>query len=139
MSELKYIHLTSNDKSSFPRFGRKKLDFEVNLPQWISLSGSWAVSLIDFHISTFTPGGVLHICSDLCEDSIVNDTKIPLLKRCFFPSSNTFYWSDGGTHPIKVSKTEFNTVRIFILDEQFNPISDTGETIICSLCLLRVE
>ena len=50
----------------------------VHLPKPLYLhEGHWTLSLLEFNLSMATTQPKLYVCSNLCQDSIVGDRKLP--------------------------------------------------------------
>ena len=62
-------------------------NFRVHLPKPLILNGVWTVSLLEFSLD---PGQTkqrglpeVFLCSNICEDTIVGDKELPLMRRVY--------------------------------------------------------
>ena len=77
-----YVHLSSEDsKDIFPWNTRNR--FHVKLPKSLNFTGLWEVGLSELQYPhTFSKAPLnIDICSDLCEDSIIDGTCQSVLRR----------------------------------------------------------
>lgn len=79
-------------------------DFRVNIPKTIHLSGNWNVTLLEFayQLNKTSPEKDIYVCCDLCSNTIVGDTEIPLLRRLYLnrKAENLIFSSPYGV-PLK--------------------------------------
>ena len=81
-----YVYLSSGDSLEYhPR--NDAVAFKVKLPKTINFEGDgWQVGLLEIQIPPFVQGydtPYLLVNSPLCEDSIVNESLQPCLRRIF--------------------------------------------------------
>lgn len=72
--------LKSTDSSAF-YINNKPYDFHVHLPRPLTLNGQWSVSLLETYLPSSEYATDVYIYSNLCEDTIVGDKELPLLRR----------------------------------------------------------
>jgi hypothetical protein len=78
----------------------KPYDFYVHLPRPLTLMGYWTVSLLSLEVCMFSNKRAdLYVYTNLCENTIVGDKELPLLRRVYLKRSsrNEIY-----THPYEV-------------------------------------
>uniref|UniRef100_A0A8W8MMJ6 Uncharacterized protein n=1 Tax=Magallana gigas TaxID=29159 RepID=A0A8W8MMJ6_MAGGI len=81
--------------------GNTSYDFVVHLPKPLYLQGHWTVSLLEFNLSTASTQPELYVCSNLCQDTVVGERELPLLRLTL----------GCGKHFIKIcSKEDLNLV-----------------------------
>ena len=86
----------------------KPNNFVVDFPLPIKLEGEWVVELTDFKIKGSIKEPV-YVLSDICEDSYVCCTLLPVL-RCLDTKSNSF----SSSQFIKVNTQEVQSIKIYI-------------------------
>ena len=128
-----YIYLSDTDsKEYYP--GNSPTEFNVQLPHTITLKGKWLCALNDFHCNyNDTPKG-LYVCVDIVQESICGSRKAPILRyiphRENLIALNPLY--------VDVCKSEFNSLKMYIRDERFQPVSSI-EGVRCTLHLKRLS
>ncbi len=118
-----YIYLNSKPSAEFPE--NKATDFTVQLPR--TITGVQECGVIEVRLPS-TPGKPLFVCTDVCEDSIVNSKSLQVLRRVSLktvvPSLVTYV-------PLRLR--EFDRIRIYIIQDSGQLASLTGETTITLL------
>ena len=113
--------------------------FRVHLPQPLDLKGVWTVSLLEFSIDTgqTKQQGTLEIfvCSDICEDTIVGEREISLLRRVYLDKQNIIYQNPYEV-PIKLG--QFQDVHVYIKDAKNAPASFLSGEVTVTLLLRRI-
>lgn len=79
--------LKSTDSSAF-YINNKLYDFHVHLPRPLTLNGQWSVSLLKTCLPSSESETDVYIYSNLCEDMIVGDKELPLLRRVYLKRSS---------------------------------------------------
>ena len=111
--------------------GNTPYDFRVQLPRPLSLPGYWSVSLTEFtlKLSKSIPadkGPALYVCSDLCDDTVVGERELPLLRRAYTRKSTNITYKNPYEVPLRVG--HFGDVHVNIRDDDNEPASFlTGE------------
>ena len=95
-------------------------NFRVHLPKPLILNGVWTVSLLEFSLD---PGQTkqrglpeVFLCSNICEDTIVGDKEMPLIRRVYLEKENIIYQCPYEV-PIKLG--QFQDVHMYIRDASF--------------------
>lgn len=91
--------LKSTDSFAFYR-NNKPYDFHVHLPRPLTLNGQWTVSLLETCLPSTESEMDVYIYSNLCEDTIVRDKELPLLRRLYLKRS---FENQIFKYPYKVS------------------------------------
>lgn len=92
----------------------KPYDFYVHLPRPLTLTGFWTVSLLE--VCMFNNKRTdLYIYTNLCEDTIVGDKELPLLRRVYSKRSSP---NEIFTYPYEVPTRlgQVHDVHIYIKD-----------------------
>ena len=96
--------------------------FRIHLSQPLDLKGVWTVSLLEFSIDTdqTKQQGTLEIfvCSDICEDTTVEEREMPLLRSVYLDKQNVIYQKPY-EEPIKLG--QFQDVHVYIKDAKMHP------------------
>ena len=127
------LYLSSEDSLDiYPT--NKPFDFTAELPENIRLPGKWQVAL---HSVMFKERIVdwMAICSDLCESSVIGDTKQQVLRR-IGPNSariqefSNLIWLD-------VSRDDLKRVRVFLRLRNMAEPTFMTKPVTCTLELKR--
>ena len=135
-----FIYLSDTDSLDTHPFNRAS-DFTIDLPQILHLEGEWVCALADVSYSNILEySGLSHIfiCTDICQQSIVGTTKIPVLRRCAI--NNLLEYTDyifNNLFYIRVSRDQINHIRIYIRDQSLKPISIQIKSLKCTLHLKK--
>ena len=92
--------------------GNTPHDFMVHLPKPLYLhEGHWTVSLLELNLSVATTQPKLYVCSNLCQNSIVGDRVLPLLRLVNLVKAENIIC----IYPYQVSLRlgEFQDVRVY--------------------------
>ena len=99
-------------------------NFRVHLPKPLILNGVWTVSLLEFSLD---PGQTkqralpeVFLYSNICEDTIVGDKELPLIRRVYLEKENIIYQCPYEV-PIKLG--QFQDVHMYIRDAKGSPAS----------------
>lgn len=101
--------------------GNTPHDFMVHLPKPLYLQGHWTISLLEFILSVATPQPELYVCSNLCQDSIVGDRELPLLRLVNLKKAENIIYNYPYQVPLRLG--EFQDVRVYIRDASNQPAS----------------
>ena len=103
--------------------GNTPHDFMVHLPKPKPkhLQGHWTISLLEFNLSVATPQPELYVCSNLCQDSIVGDRELPLLRLMNLKKAENIIYNYPYQVPLRLG--EFQDVRVYIRDASNQPAS----------------
>ena len=113
--------------------------FRVLLPKPLILNGVWTVSLLEFSLD---PGQTkqrglpeIFVCSDICEDTIVGEREMPLIRRVYLDKQNIIYQYPYEV-PIKLG--QFQDVHVYIKDAKNAPASFLSGEVTVTLLLRRI-
>ena len=113
--------------------------FRVHLPKPLILNGVWTVSLLEFSLD---PGQTkqrglpeIFVCSDICEDTIVGEREMPLIRRVYLDKQNIIYQYPYEV-PIKLG--QFQDVHVYIKDAKNAPASFLSGEVTVTLLLRRI-
>ena len=113
--------------------------FRVHLPKPLILNGVWTVSLLEFSLD---PGQTkqrglpeIFVCSDICEDTIVGEIEMPLIRRVYLDKQNIIYQYPYEV-PIKLG--QFQDVHVYIKDAKNAPASFLSGEVTVTLLLRRI-
>ena len=130
--------LKSTDSPLF-HASNQPYSFRVHLPQPLNLKGVWTVSLLEFSLD---PGQTkqrglpeVFVCSNICEDTIVGDRELPLLRRVYLDKENIVYQSPYEV-PIKLG--HFQDVHVYIRDAKHSPASFLSGEVTVTLLLRKL-
>jgi len=117
-----YIHLSSEDsKDLYPH--NTPADFRVQLPERIQLLGRWKCALAEIKFVSPTQRSTLDtsllLNSNLCDSSIVGNTKAPILRRMPL-TRGTYNKTYDFLHYYPIKTFNFDTIHLYIN-------TDTGE------------
>ena len=114
-------------------------NFRVHLPKPLILNGVWTVSLLEFSLD---PGQTkqrglpeIFVCSDICEDTIVGEREMPLIRRVYLDKQNIIYQYPYEV-PIKLG--QFQDVHVYIKDAKNAPASFLSGEVTVTLLLRRI-
>ena len=106
--ETKRMVLTSTDSANI-HIGNKPHDFRVHLNTPLLLDGSWTVSLLEFSIKPKiklkNPPDVM-VFSNLCNDSIVGDGELPLLRRFYLGTQRNIIFTLPYEMPVRLGHVQ---------------------------------
>ena len=107
-----YLFLSSTDGSVFhPENDPQNFIVELNKP--LRLNQSWTCALLDITLKIQTPivGDLVNVYCDLCDNSIVNFQRLPILRRIALQNgTQTFRFP----YYIPVSREQIQRFRVFI-------------------------
>jgi hypothetical protein len=113
-----YLYLSNQLSAQYPE--NTAADFTVQLPT--TISGVKECGVVEIKLAV-APPKPLFLCSDLCEESIINSKTLPVLRRVaqktFVPSIITYV-------PLRLQS--FDTLRLYIRKESGEQANITGET-----------
>ena len=137
-----YLYLSSLDsKQLYPSNASNR--FIINLPKALKISGLWEVCLTEvIYFQDFTTQKkpqFLLIHSDICEESVINGVKLPILQRCFIPEINNKFVQEVFTHThyVKMRKQELDRIEIYITSETGESVSFKKDFLWCTLHLKK--
>ena len=114
-------------------------NFRVHLPKPLILNGVWTVSLLEFSLD---PGQTkqrglpeIFVCSDICEDTIVGEREMPLIRRVYLDKQNIIYQYPYEV-PIKLG--QFQDVHVYIKDAKNASASFLSGEVTVTLLLRRI-
>jgi len=113
-----YVVLSS-DKSSpyFPKNTPYKFKSHLNSP--ITLDGNWRMALIEADItSTLSKEDAIYVYSSICQDSIVEGEKKPLLRRLMPNTPGDWTIVAESPYYIPVNFKELYDIDVYITDRE---------------------
>ena len=113
-----YVILSSDRSSSyFPNNTPYRFISHLNAP--ILLEGTWKVALIEADItSTLSKEEAIYLHSSICQDSIVEGEKKPLLRRLMSNSPGDWTSIIDSPHYIPVNTKELYDIDIYITNRE---------------------
>ena len=111
--------ILSSDKSSnyFPENKPHRFKSHLNAP--LVLEGTWKVALLEAEItSTLSKEDAIYLHSSICQDSIVEGEKKPLLRRLISNRPGDWTTTIDSPHYIPVNTKELYDIDIYITDRQ---------------------
>lgn len=118
-----YVVLSSDMSSTyFP--DNKPFRFKSHFNSPLLLEGSWKVALIEAEISsTLSKTEAIYLHSSICQDSIVEGDKKPLLRRIMSAAPSDWSTFIDLPHYIPINTNELYDIDIYIKDKQDNNAS----------------
>ena len=98
-------------------------NFRVVLNKPLNLDGSWKVALTDFafhNTKNFPRQESLYICSNICKDSYVGCSVMPLLRNVFFYNKSDSSKTFDNPYYIPVKLGYVSEIQIYIIDRKDN-------------------
>ena len=115
-----YVILSSNKSTNyFPQ--NKPYKFKSHLSAPLVLDGTWKVALVETDItSSLSKTDPLYLHSNICDESIVDGDRKPLLRR--LTSTDVGSWSDifPSPHYVPVKTKDIYEIEISISDDKDN-------------------
>ncbi len=140
---MKEFHLFASSRDSADiRKNNDPSDFWIQLPKSYDLSqGYWTCSLKEISLSLdFSPkSSRLYLCCDLLEDSYVRDSLLPILRNVEVGSRYKKYKLIEYARPVyvKTKSTSFQSIRLYLRDDNLNPVTFTSNDLHCVLHFKR--
>lgn len=100
-------------------------DFTIELHK--TLYGSWKCALADITFSGFN--GAVYVFADICKQSYVKDTSLPVLRRVLYNGEM------NNLNFVPVTRKSIQRVRITLRDINLNALPATSEPVYCTLLL----
>jgi len=126
-----YFFLSPEDsRDSFPN--NNEWDFTTILPKQTYLPGKWLCALTEIYYSESITEDLYVFC-DLCEDSVVKSTSLPVLK--IVCASGLIF----SPYFMKVTRSELTQVRIYIRNTHMKAPSVRSEQLRCTLVIKPAE
>ena len=137
-----YLFLSPTDSSGL--FPNNTLnDFTVQLPRMMTLNGLWTCGLVDltFNNSESEGSEVIFIACDICQESYLQNSYLPILRRITTPSTSQGRYDISFSNPyyIPVSRDNVESIRVYIRNENLDTYSFKSGTFTCTLHLRRVD
>lgn len=109
--ESHYLFLSSQDsKEQYP--ANTATDFTIELPKVYNLEGRWECALVE--IDPGVNANTLYVCTDLCQESYVENTMAPILRRLSNIKKGKKQFEYSVPFYVEVKKTQVDRIRIFI-------------------------
>ena len=134
MKYQEYLYLQSTDSLTFyPSNSPGK--FYTKLPQCLELQGMWECCLLQMqYVNSYFAGAhipkCLYVCSQIVTESIVNERKIPILRRIHNVTTENLLNQTIEADiknliyiPIVGERIDVINIYIYILDESSNPVT----------------
>ena len=133
-----YMYLHSRDSLAlYPK--NSPGECWIQLPKRYTLEGQWSCALIDVSLDCdFTPrSNRLYLCCDIVEDSYVRGTSLPVLRNIEVNVRYKKLKTELFPHPlyIPVKRTQLHLVKLYLLDNQLNPVNFKENDLHCVLHL----
>ena len=109
---IRLVLRSSDSHNIYP--GNTSYDFKVHIPKPLYFQGHWTVSLLEFSLLSDDTKRELYVCSNLCQDSIVGERELPLLRRVFLEKAGNNIYNNPYEVPLRLG--EFQDVRVYIRD-----------------------
>lgn len=137
MEKDHYLFLNSQN-SKYMHSDNSGTDFTIELPKTYELNGHWECGLKE--ISVVSNEEKLYVCSDVCEESYVEDTMLPMLRVLYNikkgkKKESYFLFNDPCYIKVKVDK--LSRIRMFIRGSQLQSLKTDNFTLYCTLHLRR--
>jgi len=88
----------------------------------------WSCALIELHLSSFPGNEPIFVCSDICEESILGERKLPVL-ACI-TAKHTF---PGHVISLKLKKERITSIRIYLTNYRGEKLPVAVENLYCTL------
>lgn len=131
-----YLFLSSANSSDYFPFNTHS-DFTVRLTERLHFPGNWECTLIDIFFPRKLQTDVVIYC-DLCEQSFINNTKLPVLRTVqngYFRQFDSFQQLVN----IPIARSETQQIRIYITTITGEDPSFIDQSVHCTLLLKRVS
>jgi hypothetical protein len=109
---IRLVLRSSDSHTVYP--GNTSYDFKVHIPKPLYFQGHWTVSLSEFSLISGNTKRELYVCSNVCQDSIVGEGELPLLRRVVLEKTGNNIYTNPYEVPLRLG--EFQDVRIYIRD-----------------------
>ncbi len=131
-----HLYLSSRDSVDI-RKNNDPSDFWIQLPKSYDLEGHWSCCLKEISLTLdFTPkSSRLYVCCDVIEDSYVRDSLLPILRNVEVGSLYKKYKRIEYNRPIyvNVKSQSFQRIRLYLRDENLNPVQFSSNDLHCVL------
>ena len=133
-----YVYLSSDDsKIYFP--DNKAAHFTIKLPEILHLRGKWQLALCDIQypsIEKKKPEQLL-LLADICQDSIIGDTRSPVLRR--FKYRTRGYTDFNVLYYVSLKNREVDRISVYLRTDSGEEPSFVSGTVKCTLHFQHVE
>ena len=126
-----YVYISSSDSTNyFPDNQPSK--FTVKLPETLRLHEKWQLALCEIQYPSIQnkPDQLLILC-DLCQDSIVGDKRLPILRRMTFEDPG--YRSFGVFYYVNLKAHEVDRITVYLKTETGQEPSFGSGKLLCTL------
>lgn len=130
---IRLVLRSSDSQNVYP--GNTPYDFKVHLPKPLYFQGHWTVSLLEFSLLSGNTKPELYVCSNLCQDSIVGERELPLLRRVFLEKTGNNIYNNPYEVPLRLG--EIQDVRVYIKDPTNQPASFLNGGVTVTLLLKK--
>lgn len=126
-----YVHLSALDSKEY--FPDNQVDhFTVKLPEILHLDGNWQVALCEIFHPYGTRPQVLLALTNICNDTIVGEKKLPLL-RIFRTPKRQGHIEFSQLHYKSVTVEAIDRITIYIKTVKGEDPSFTSKALSCTL------
>ena len=128
-----YVYISSSESSQyFP--DNQPSRFTIKLPETLRLHGKWQIALSEIQYPSIQkkPEQLLILC-DLCQYSIVGDTRLPILRRIKYKDRGSRFHSFGLLYYVALKTQEVDRVSIYVKTDTGEEPSFTGGKLRCVL------
>ncbi len=139
MESQQFILYVSTRDSKIYHPSNSVAEFDIELPHSLHLDGTWYCALTEIQFKTKTLNWhEANILVDICEDSYVCDTNLPILRRIVSEGRKKVALQFSVPYYIKVSRNYISRIKFLIKDEHLKAVSFITEHLTCVLHLKRV-
>ena len=135
MMEQQYMFLSSHDGFGFHPENNAS-SFIVELSQPLQLGQNWSCALVDIALKLRGESDfdLLNVYCDLCDNSVVNLQRLPILRRISFKDGlQTFHFP----YYILLSRDQVQRFRIYLTNPEGTLRPDSIASLYCTLHLKR--
>ncbi|OOZ36454.1 hypothetical protein BOW52_10770 [Solemya elarraichensis gill symbiont] len=128
-----YVLSSTDSKTRYPE--NESHDFRVYLSKPLDLRGEWTISLLEFSVASGKLPSEFYVYCNLCDDSVVGETELPLLRRVCMKRAGTEIYSLPYAVPVKLGHA--TEVHVYIKDRDGAPASFLGGKVTVTLALKK--
>ncbi len=133
------LFLSSKDSKQFYPTN-STTEFHIELPQSLDLQGQWFCAITEVHfMCKNTSWKEVNIFTDICGDSYVYNTNLPILRRISYEGRKRISHQYTLPYYHRVLRNQIKRVNITLKDEHLNPVSFVLEPFTCVLHLRKVS
>ena len=130
-----YLHISSdNSLDYFPK--NNAFDFRLHLKQPLSFHGYWMCSLTDFQCEIPQTKGInLWVFSNLCDEMVVGDVNLPLLRRIPLTGvvGNMENHTSNPRNYLHIAHRDISSISLYIYGDAMEKIPLVTKPVRCTL------